>query len=141
MLFILAMEPLQRLFQIVSPAGVLSPIGNRIASLRVSLYADEATLFLKSVKEDVIVVAHILEIFGLASGLLTNRAKCAVYPIQCSEVDVEDVMEGFQCPVQEFPCKYLGLPLHFKQPRRVEVQPLIDKTANRLPAWRGRFLN
>jgi hypothetical protein len=54
---------------------------------------------------------------------------------------VAEAMEVFQCPIQDFPCKYLGLPLHFKQLRRVEVQPLIDKLANRLPMWKGRFLN
>jgi mannosylglycoprotein endo-beta-mannosidase len=27
------------------------------------------------------------------------------------------------------------------QLRRVDVQPLIDKMANRLPTWKGRFLN
>lgn len=52
-----------------------------------------------------------------------------------------EVMEGFQCLVQSFPCNYLGLPLHFKQLRQVEVQPLIHKMSNRLPTWKGRFLN
>lgn len=55
-------------------------------------------------------------------------------------LDVEDVMHHFPCQVKEFPCTYLGLPLHFKQIRRVDIQPLIDKLGNRLPAWRGSFL-
>lgn len=50
-------------------------------------------------------------------------------------------MVGFRCPIQSFPCTYLGLPLHLKRLRRVEFQPLIDKMSNRLPAWQGRFLN
>lgn len=51
-------------------------------------------------------------------------------------------MEWFPCPVKDFPCSYLGLPLHTRQlRRRVDTQPLIDKMASRLPAWQGRFLN
>jgi hypothetical protein len=50
-------------------------------------------------------------------------------------------MERFQCPIEDFPCKYLGLLLHYKALRRVEVQPLIDKMEKRLPMWKGRFLN
>lgn len=73
MLFILAMEPLQRLFQVASDVGSLSPIGNRVAKLRTSLYADDAALVLKPTKDDVLVAAHILEIFGHAYGLVTNR--------------------------------------------------------------------
>lgn len=141
MLFILAMEPLQRLFQIAATEGLLSPLHNRVPGLRISLYADDAAVFVKPIKEEVNVVAQILDIFGQASGLNINRAKCAVYPIRCDDVDLREVMTDFQCQTLSFPCKYLGLPLHFKQPRRVDIQPLLDKMANRLPAWKGKFLN
>jgi mannosylglycoprotein endo-beta-mannosidase len=141
MMFILALEPLQCLLQSASSSGLLSPINSRSASLRASLYADDVAVFLKPIKEDVQVVAYILDVFGHASGLITNRAKCVVYPIQCDGIDVAGVMEDFQCPIQAFPCKYLGLPLHYKHLWRVDVQPLIDKIGNRLPTWRGRFFN
>jgi hypothetical protein len=45
LLFILAMEPLQRLLHLVSTSGLLTPIGSRPVSLRVSLYADDAAVF------------------------------------------------------------------------------------------------
>jgi hypothetical protein len=141
MMFILAMEPLQRLMESAANEGLSSPLGNRTAKLRVSLYADDASIFLKPVREEVQVVAEILEVFGMASGLVTNQAKCAVYPIHCDTFNLDVVMQPFLCPVQNFPCKYLGLPLHVRQIRRVEVQPLIDKMANKLPTWKGRFLN
>lgn len=51
MLFILAMEPLQRLFQIATSEGLLSPLHTRAAGLRVSLYADDAAVFVKPSKE------------------------------------------------------------------------------------------
>jgi mannosylglycoprotein endo-beta-mannosidase len=141
MLFILAMEPLQKLLQVAANDGLLSPFNNRAARFRASFYADDAAIFLKPIKDEVTVVAQILQLFGEASGLLTNQSKSAVYPIHCSNLDLSDIMEHFQCPVMTFPCKYLGLPLHLRQLRRVDVQPLIDKLANRLPSWKGKFIN
>jgi len=44
LLFIIAMEPLQRLFQIATRDGLLSPIGVRVTKLRASLYADDAAV-------------------------------------------------------------------------------------------------
>jgi mannosylglycoprotein endo-beta-mannosidase len=141
MLFILVMEPLQRLFEIASSTGLLSPINNRTAKLRASLYADGAAIFVNPIKEDIQVVADILVLFGKVSGLITNRDKCAVYPVQCEGIDIATVMEGFSYPIKSFPCTYLGLLLHLRQLRRVDFQPLFDKLANRLPTWKGKFLN
>lgn len=50
MLFILAMEPLQRLLQLATDDGMLSPINHRAAVLRVSLYADDAAVFVNPKK-------------------------------------------------------------------------------------------
>lgn len=79
---------------------------------------------------------QILTSFDEVSGLVK------VYPIKCNDIQLEEIMEPFQCPIKSFPCKYLGLPLHFHQVRRVEyVQPLIDKVAQKLPTWKRRLLD
>jgi len=141
MLFILAMEPLQCLFDIATREGALTPLNQRSARLRLSLFADDAAIFLKPVKEDAKETLQILTSFGTASGLLTNTNKSAVFPICCDNMNLTEVMECFQCPVKSFPCTYLGLPLHTRKLRRVDIQPLVDKVAARLPAWKGKFLN
>ena len=46
MLFIMVMEPLQRLFHIATMDGLLSPLGATVTKLRASLYADDAAIFL-----------------------------------------------------------------------------------------------
>jgi hypothetical protein len=119
MLFILAMEPLQRMLSVAASDGLLTPLNTGMASLRISIYADDAAVFLKPIKEEVHVVANILEISGHASGLITNRDECAVYSIQCDSEALQEVMEPFPCSVQSFPSTYLGLPLHFRQPGRL----------------------
>jgi hypothetical protein len=64
MLFILTMEPLQRLLDLATRDGLLSPINSRVAKLRLSLYADDAVIFLNPVKQEVHVVAQILSFLG-----------------------------------------------------------------------------
>jgi mannosylglycoprotein endo-beta-mannosidase len=141
MLFILAMEALQCLLDLATADGALTPFNQRSARLQLSLFADDAAIFLKPVKEDVQETMQILMSFRTTSGLLTNIHKSAVYPICCDSLNLTDVMECFQCPVKNFPCTYLGLPLHTRKLRRVDVQPLVDKVAARLLAWKGKCLN
>jgi hypothetical protein len=35
----------------------------------------------------------------------------------------------------------LGLPLHIRKLRKVDLQPLIDKIGARLPGWQGKMLS
>lgn len=79
MLFILAMEPLQWLLDLATVENLLT----LTSKLRTSLYTDDAAIFLNPKQQEVEVVAHILNIFGQASGLVTNIHKCAGYPIRC----------------------------------------------------------
>jgi mannosylglycoprotein endo-beta-mannosidase len=141
MLFILAMEPLQLMLQRATDQGLLTPINSRRAKLRISLFADDAAIFLNPVNEEIEIVKNILCAFGSASGLITNTVKSAVYPVRCEGLDLQHILVSFQCPVKNFPCTYLGLPLHVRQIRRVDIQPLIDKVGARLSAWKGKLLN
>ena len=141
MLFILAMEPLQLMLQKATDQGLLTPIKNRRAKLRISLFTDDAEIFLNPTNEEVQAVKNILCAFGNISGLITNTEKCVVYPVRCEELDLQHILEPFSCPVKAFPCTYFGLPLHVRQIRRVDVQPLIDKVGARLAAWKGKLLN
>ena len=141
MLFILAMESLHRLLELTTSNGSLTPIAHRCAKLRISMYADDAAIFLNPVMEEVRELASLLSTFGLASGLVVNINKSACFPIRCEDLDVPHIMQFFNCPIKSFPCTYLGLSLHFRKLGRVEVQPLIEKVAARLPGWKGRLLN
>jgi predicted xylose isomerase-like sugar epimerase len=52
MLFILAMEPLHHMLDHAAMQGLLSPLAGRGAKLRVSLYADDAAIFVNPQKDD-----------------------------------------------------------------------------------------
>jgi hypothetical protein len=50
LLFILAIDPLQKILKIAADNGALNKLGNSSPSIRLSLYADDATLFVKPKK-------------------------------------------------------------------------------------------
>jgi hypothetical protein len=50
MLFILAMDPLQRLLHVATEKGVLHPISPRARGIKTSLYADDAAIFVSHMK-------------------------------------------------------------------------------------------
>lgn len=54
--------------------GILSPIHNRAARLRVSFYADDASLFINPKHDDIVGVQAILSRFGDIPGLETDTS-------------------------------------------------------------------
>jgi hypothetical protein len=132
MLFILAMEPLQCLLEHATVEEVLSPLNARVAHLRASFYADDAALFVNTRKVDITATQHILQLFGAASGLQTSIPKCVAFPVACEGLDLEDVLQDFGRTLGSFPCRYLGLPLGFRKPKKIEVQPVFYAAVSRL---------
>jgi len=92
MLFILAMDPLQRLLDLATQQGILSPLPHAAAKWRTSMYADDVAIFINPIKEDVVAVKTILEAFGTFSGLHINLQKSSLHPIRCENVDLDQVL-------------------------------------------------
>jgi len=93
LLFILAIDPLQRLLQVATARGLIYEVSRNKARLRTSLYADDAVLFIKPVKEEVARLARMLELFGGVTSLSTNVQKSSVIPIACDGLDLDEVSE------------------------------------------------
>ena len=138
MLFILAIDPLHHLFRLAAEEGLLRPIRTRPVRFTVSLYADDAGIFVGPDQQDMQVVCHLLDAFGRASGLRTNLEKSEAFPIQCSEEQILAALAIFPAKRGSFPCTYLGLPLHHSRLKAVHFQPLIDKLGTRLAGWWGK---
>lgn len=102
-----------------------------------SLYADDATVFISPTPAQLQVTQCILHLFGQATGLITNLDKTEYFPICCDNTNLQHL------PIQtsSFPCKYLGLPLHYKKLSRANTQPLIQKIGDRIPGWKKKFLS
>jgi hypothetical protein len=105
------------------------------------MYADDATIFINPLLEDVNAVKTILEAFGNFSSLHINLQKSSIHPIRCENIDLDHVLSSFAGSRGTFPCRYLGLQLHIISLQKVHVQPLVERIVQRLLAWKGRWLN
>jgi hypothetical protein len=77
LLFILAMEPFHRMFQKALQLGLLSKLSKSCDMFKMSLYADDAAVFIKPAEQDLHVTLEIMNIFAQASGLLTYQKMSA----------------------------------------------------------------
>jgi hypothetical protein len=66
--------------------------------------------------------------------------KTEVFTVHCVDFHLDDILSTFPAKIATFPGKYLGLPLDFRRLRKVDLQPLIDKIAAKLPGWMGKNL-
>jgi hypothetical protein len=141
MLFILVMDVLNSLIEYATLKGLLQPLAVQQARHRVSFYADDAVIFLWPCNLDLIVIKHLLDIFGHVSGLQTNMSKSSISPIHCTEEELSAAVSVLSCSVKAFPCTYLGLPLTIGRPTKEMLLPLIDKVADYLPGWKASLMN
>jgi hypothetical protein len=140
LLFIIVMDVLTALFIKAEEHGFLQPISSNSFQHRISLYADDMALFLKPEPRDLNTAVRMLDLFGDASGLRTNIAKSSIVPIRCTHADLNLVQQLLPCRFETFPIKYLGLPLSLKKLSKAQLQPLIDKLADLLPAWKADLM-
>lgn len=108
MMFIIAMDVLHRMIAKASRDGVLRLMPLPEIKFQCSLYADSVILFIRPSTQER-AVKDILQLFGEATGLRTNLAKCSVTPIYGGEAVIPKIVDILGCQVQEFPIRYLGL--------------------------------
>ena len=98
-------------------------------------------LFVDLGKADISAVQCILKLFGDAFGLQTSFQKCVAYPVACNGNNIDDILQEFRGPKGAFACRYLGLPLGTRKPRKIQIQPLLDRAVGRLKGWKGKMMN
>jgi hypothetical protein len=57
------------------------------------------------------------------------------------KIYIRIVLQDFEGTLGSFPCRYLDLPLGFRKPKKIEVQPVFDAVVSRLKGWSGKLLN
>jgi hypothetical protein len=141
MLFILAIDLLQKLIEKAATAGHLKSVLPKAARLLCSLYADDAAILANPDSTELQNLQQLLTVFTNCSGLKFNLAKTEIFPIYCQSTMVSSLIQHFPGRISSFPGKYLGLPLHTRKHRWVEVQSLINKIGARLAGWKGKLLS
>jgi hypothetical protein len=104
-------------------------------------YADDTIVFTDAEESHLVNLKGILLWFEQISGMRVNFHKSEIIPMNLSDVEAHDLSHFFSCPLGEFPIKYLGIPLHFDNLRREDIQPLVDKMLKKIAGWRGKLLS
>lgn len=73
-------------------------------------------------------------------GMRINFHKSELVPLNLDSLEAHKLSHVFSCPLGTFPIIYLGIPLHYENLTREDVQPLVDKILKRIAGWRGRLL-
>jgi hypothetical protein len=120
--------------------GVLKRIARRELVTSVSLYADDVVIFCHPDETELHAAHAILALFGEASELHTNFAKCSVSPIACSEEEALEAATVMECQLAPFPVRYLGILLSIRRLSAEALQPLVDTIADRLPLWKASMM-
>lgn len=105
LLFIIAIDPLQHLLDKATDQGLLHRLRGRATSVGISLYADDAAIFIAPVKEDIDNISAILASFGDVTGLVANPQKGIVAPIRCANIDLDDILQSFPATRAGFPLR------------------------------------
>jgi hypothetical protein len=129
----MVMNVVSAMFRCAEECGVLGDLKQYGIRHYVSLYADDVVVFAKPCQRELEAVLAILRWFGMASGLVVNYSKSVTIPICCSQETIDMVTPALPCPIGQFLCRYLGLPLSLSKPTRADIQPLIDKLTRKLP--------
>jgi hypothetical protein len=95
-------------------------------------YADDTLLFLENNERNVINLKWTLTCFEKVSGMKINYHKSELMAINMETPEVAPFLDIFQCVVDIFFVKYIGLPLHFDKLRREDLQPLVDSLLSRM---------
>jgi len=140
MLFIIAMEVFARLLKVAVDERLLRPQQSLVIKHQCSIYADDVIIFLHPHADDARAIKEILRIFGEASGLRTNLAKCSITPIHVPDNSLPQLQEILECQVTQFPITYLGLPLSTKKIPRARIQAAVDTINRRLPSCHGPLM-
>jgi hypothetical protein len=88
---------------------LLSPLRDRTAQIRLSLYADDAGVFINPIKQEVDLIIDIMRHFSDATSLRINVNKSTVAPIRCSQLNLDEVLQNFSGARVTYPITYLGL--------------------------------
>jgi hypothetical protein len=107
---------------------------------RISISADDVTLFIWPAEPEINLTTEILAKFGEASSL-TNLQKSCVIPIRCEESELETVTTTLPCPMSSVPCTYLGLLISNSKLKKADLLLRIEKVGDKLPGWKASLMN
>ena len=103
-------------------------------------YADDTILFLEPKIEFARNLKWFLSCFENMSGMRINFHKSDLMTVNIDPGHANSFAQIFCYKLAGFPCKYLGVPLHYNKLSREDLQPVVDKTFKDLRVGGASFL-
>lgn len=125
---------------IKSDGGVHHPAADSIAC-PVLQYADGTLIVLKAATTDVLRLKQLLDQFAEATGLQINFHKSTVVPRNVDAEELPHLISILGCWQEQFPQKYLGMPLSNVKLNLNAFAPLIARADRYLVGWQASLLN
>lgn len=104
-------------------------------------YADDTAIIARADLTTMITLKLALNLFSNISGLQINYAKSLFVPFNLSPLEQKLVNLVFGCSQTELPITYLGMPLTFRRPNRVDFLPLVERIERRMEGWQSKLIS
>ncbi|KAF1899534.1 hypothetical protein Lal_00019662 [Lupinus albus] len=122
-----------RLSPIVGPSGLKTPTH--------VLYADDILIFYKGLKSNLLALNSLIKDYDQASGQHINSAKCKFYTFNGTTRRTSNLTTILGLNAGNLTLNYLGVPLFRGKPRRMRLQPIVDKIIAKLATWKDLALS
>jgi mannosylglycoprotein endo-beta-mannosidase len=115
--------------------------GFRVGGILSLQYADDTILFSSANEIHIRNLKCIMMWYEQVSGMRINFHKSELVPLNLDPDTAHSLAHILCCPLGSFPLKYLGIPLHYDNLSREDIQPLVDKILKKIAGWRGKLLS
>lgn len=140
-LFIIAMEGLHvAIDNLVSSKSFLCA---KIKDINIShlFYADDVILIGEWSESNMRNISSALRFFYGISGLKINFQKSSILGVGVANAEITRLANLFGCKTENFPFKYLGIPIGGKSNRATMWEPVVNKFNKRLSKWKASLLS
>jgi hypothetical protein len=103
-------------------------------------YTDDTLLFSSSDTRNLRNLKIVLKLFERVSGMKINLNKSEFIPLNLEDGQIHDIAHVLCCPIGALPFRYIGVPIHFENLKREDLQPVLDKLIKKVVGWRDRLL-
>jgi len=104
-------------------------------------YADDTILFMDHDLEKARNMKLLLSAFEQVSGLKINFHKSELFCFGNAQDHLDQYVELFVRKSGDFPTRYLGIPIHFRQLRNDGWRKVEERFERQLSSWKGKHLS
>jgi hypothetical protein len=98
-------------------------------------------LMIHNKEESILNLKLILYCFESMCGIKINYHKSELYVMRGGQHIKEEIAENLNCKLGQFPMTYLGIPIHIKKLKQVDLQMVNEKLGKSTDPWQGKLIS